>query len=649
MTDDMTTSCNNTLKIGNVLNQKWIILEYIDKGGMGEVYRAHQTNLNRDVAIKVISREWIESIDEGDEEAGTLVQRFRREVQSMAQIRHPNILQVYDHDSITINKCGKDIPVEYIAMEFIPGGSLRDTMSEEGYYPETDALNDWINDFFMPALVGVQALHEAGIVHRDLKPENILMDHGVPKIADFGLSRSHRLKPITRSIDVKGSPHYMSPEHFFDFKRADQRADVYSLGKILFEAVEGKIQKGTIPFKSVSLAETDAPYYEQLDRIINEATQEDRLKRTKSVKDLHEQLNALLSHKNSNNRSKVTEPKQSSRTLYNPKWIWSGIIFSILSIALMMLWHLSGQTSLPTTTQQQKNAIQFETTDKEPEPNSVVNHETTEHIGKQHLIPKGNLILPATLEGVNKDPVMIESFYMDEFLVTNQQFVDFMNHNLSRINLENGVVNGDGATWYLLGEVNEGYDPIIYRNKEFHVSDPAYASSPVLRVTGYGASAYASYYNRRLPTESEWLYAAIEGELNSQASKDSSTTNWNSMNMNDMMRGDWRNENWNMESMYQFENKNLKAVSEAKEPPSAAFFNKNKFSIRALNQGFGEWGLRNLSIHSKDKIKENIYIVMGALKQEKQGDSPPPVISRFPWEGFEEIGFRTVKTVSSEL
>ena len=60
----MTTSCNNTLKVGDVLNQKWVILEFIDKGGMGEVYRAHQTNLNRDVAIKVISREWLDSLDE---------------------------------------------------------------------------------------------------------------------------------------------------------------------------------------------------------------------------------------------------------------------------------------------------------------------------------------------------------------------------------------------------------------------------------------------------------------------------------------------------------------------------------------------------------------------------------------------------------
>lgn len=72
------------------------------------------------------------------------------------------------------------------------------------------------------------ALHDNGIVHRDLKPENILMDQDTPKIADFGLARSSRLKPVTQSMDVKGSPHYMSPEHFFDFKRADQRADVYS-------------------------------------------------------------------------------------------------------------------------------------------------------------------------------------------------------------------------------------------------------------------------------------------------------------------------------------------------------------------------------------------------------------------------------------
>lgn len=123
------------LKIGDVLNNKWVILGFIDKGGMGEVYRAHQANLNRDVAIKVVSREWLESLDEGSGETETMVQRFRREVQAMAQIRHPNVLQVFDYDSIIVKRGDQDVSIEYIAMEYIPGGSLWVTMSEEGFLP----------------------------------------------------------------------------------------------------------------------------------------------------------------------------------------------------------------------------------------------------------------------------------------------------------------------------------------------------------------------------------------------------------------------------------------------------------------------------------------------------------------------------------
>jgi serine/threonine-protein kinase len=642
---EMTTSCSNSLKTGDVLNNKWVILEFIDKGGMGEVYRAHQTNLNRDVAIK-----WLESIDEDDEKAETLIQRFKREVQSMAQIRHPNVLQVYDHDSINIKKCDVDTPVEYIAMEYIPGGSLRATMSEEGFYPETEDLKDWIKEFFLPVLSGVQALHDTGIVHRDLKPENILLDRGIPKIADFGLARSNRLKPITQSIDVKGSPHYMSPEHFFDFKRADQRADVYSLGKILFETVEGKIKTGTTPFKNVSLSEAESPFFKRLDRIISEATEENRSKRTNTVRDLRDQLIELLNDENVAQRSQTADKRQAVRFFSNPRWIWTGIVAATLSVLLMGLWHLFDESSLPMNKQQQEKAIQYSSDGKILSSKSAINLKTTEHIGKQHLITGGRLILPTTLEKVSGQEIEIAPFYIDEFLVTNQQFVDFLNHNLYRINLENGVVKGDGVNWYLLGEVHEGYEPIVYRNEEFHVNDPAYASSPVLRVTGYGASAFASFFDRRLPTEAEWLYATIKGATSPRSSSTDTSISWNSMRMgsmmNGMMEGDWRKENWNMDQNDRNNNKNSKtAFNKSKEPPPAAFFEQNEFGVRALNEGTGEWGVRTFSDLSKDKLQDNLFVVMGSLENHKKGESPPPpVISRFPWEGFEEVGFRTVKS-----
>jgi serine/threonine-protein kinase len=256
----MTTTVENMLQTGAVLNDKWVILELIGKGGMGEVYRAHQLNLKRDVAIKVISREWLQTLEDDVEEIERGLQRFRREVQAMSQIRHPNVLQIFDYGSDSIKKDGED--------SYIPGATLRFTMSEEGFHPDQEIIKDWLEEHFLPMLDGVEAMHELGMVHRDLKPENVFMDGTTPKIADFGLARSTRMAPVTQSVDIKGTMPYMSPEHFLDFKKADQRADIYSLGKILFEAIAGKIPPETIPFRSASLEKADTPFLKQLDRII---------------------------------------------------------------------------------------------------------------------------------------------------------------------------------------------------------------------------------------------------------------------------------------------------------------------------------------------------------------------------------------------
>lgn len=635
----MTTLCKTTLKVGDVLNDKWVILDFIAKGGMGEVYRAHQTNLNRDVAIKVVSREWLESIDEDDEEAETLVQRFRREVQAMAQIRHPNVLQVFDYDSITVEKCGQDASIDYIAMEYIPGGSLRSTMSEEGFYPDEAAVEGWINRYFMPVLAGVKALHDNGIVHRDLKPENIFIDQDTPKIADFGLARSSRLKPVTVSMDVKGSPHYMSPEHFFDFKRADQRADIYSLGKILFEVVDGKIKTGTMPFKEARLAKTETPLFQELGQIIQMATTENRDGRTASIQDLMGQLERVT-HVLERRKKAENSPRSSAASLLSQvKWLWTGAAFAVLSVFAMAGWHFMGEPGLSSL----KDLISTPHQHKlQAKPGGAATGTTyagneaytVAYPGRQHLIQGGEFTLPAVLAENEKRSVQVTSFYMDEFFVTNQQFVDFLNQNLSHISIESGAVKGGGANWLLLGEVHSGYEPIVYQKNEFHVKNPDHASKPALRVTGYGASAFANYFGRRLPTEIEMLYAMVKGSGNSKgiAAPPEDLGGETTEHMTQMM-GD----------------KGKSAISKASRFPFSSFtFPSNLLNINGLNHGIGEWVYREQVSFSGDPSKTNRYAVIGGVEGAPADTiSLPTIVDRFPWEGFEEIGFRTVKSDAS--
>ncbi|MDK9708333.1 MAG: bifunctional serine/threonine-protein kinase/formylglycine-generating enzyme family protein [Desulforhopalus sp.] len=623
----MTTLSENLFKAGDVLNQKWVILEFIGKGGVGEVYRAHQVSLNRDVAIKVMLKEWLEGLDKDDEEAETLAQRFRREVQAMALICHPNVLQVFDYDSVTVQRCGQDTPIEYIAMEYVSGGTLRTTMSEEGFYPDQAAIGRWITNYFIPVLVGVQALHDLEIVHRDLKPENILMENTIPKIADFGLARSCRLKPVTQSIDVKGSPQYMSPEHYFDFKRADKRADIYSLGKILFEAVEGKIKSSTIPFQRVGLTKTESPFLQQLNRIIQSATAEKKEERTESVQDLREQLEQVVKAFEAQGLSASPDRRRPVSLFARPKWLWAGIVVITLFAVFVTIWHFMGEPGWNFTKAGfEQGQGGHESPTKSDNAEATANLDTvdsltdSEHIGNQHLITGGELIIPASASGSDKQTVQLEPFYIDEFLVTNQQFVDFLNHNLAKISLEKDVVTGDGANWLLLGEVRAGYEPIVYKNEKFHISNPAYISNPALRVTGYGATAFANFFDRRLLMEAELLYVMIKGAAQLNTKEEPLPSD--------------RSANTRIESHLD------KLVF------SMALFTPNTLGIRGLNEGLGEWVLKSSTASSEDQTKMRKYAVIGGLEGTHPNSPLPKSVARFAWEGFEEIGFRTAKTAA---
>lgn len=213
-----------------------------------------------------------------------------------------------------------------------------------------------------------------------------------------------------------------------------------------------------------------------------------------------------------------------------------------------------------------------------------------------HRVPAGDLTRAQTSGSAE-----VRGFYMDETQVTNHQYVEFLNRVLSRIQIENGVVKGDeGQIWLLLGEVEDGYEPIVVENGRFVVNGPQHAACAVLRVTAYGASAYADFYGKRLPTEKEWFYAARTGESPPQ---------------------------------------------QLPIPSPVVLYKPNDYGIRGLNSNIGEWGTRN-GKGPAGKANGKEYVVMkggsGNSAHSKNGET---AIRRYPWEAFADVGFRTVVVI----
>lgn len=655
----MMQNAKNTLQIGEVLNDKWVILEFIARGGMGEVYRAHQLNLKRDVAIKIISREWLESLEDNEEGLQSGLQRFRNEVEAMAQVRHPNVLHIFDYGSVTVREEDAPVTHEYIAMEFIPGSTLRSTMSEEGFYPEEELIREWLSEYFLPVLDGVEALHSAGIIHRDLKPGNILLDGNIAKIADFGLARSKILRPVSISADMMGTPAYMSPEQFLDFKRTDQRSDIYALGKMLYEAVVGRITDKNIPFKSSNLENPTSPFFQRLDRVIRSSTAEKKADRPKTVADFRKSLLEAIDISDGEGTPheaarKSPRPSISGRMLFRNRWLWSSAVLVFLALLFFSLdfWHRdrgATKSSLRTTRPSviDKESIQ----ERSPQPDSrrlPVSSKPPIALDREdgvslHLIPGGLLALP---EGWGLDSgaeVKIAPFYMDETPVTNHQYVEFLNQEISRISVEAGVVRAGTEIWLLLGEVLEGYEPIIFKGGKFRINNPAHASCPVVRVTAYGAGAYARFYGRRLPTAAEWLYALLKGVKEKSKSVPAAQGAAGQKSMYESMAG-----------MMDMEELEMSDERPAEPPAKGSYhfpypvilYTPDKQGLRGLNGNIGEWVVQETLTAGDAKSVEN-YAVMGGFRDNQdQKSSLPRPLPRQPWEAFKEVGFRCVRSTT---
>ena len=196
------------------------ILEFLGRGGMGVVYKAGQTALDREVAIKVLAGEWQDDAD--------FAARFEREAKTLAQMSHPNIVTIHDF--------GDAEGLYYIVMEFVDGVNLRDLLSDGKMEPE-QALA------IVPSICeALEYAHSKGVVHRDIKPENLLLDRdGRVKIADFGIAS---LAGTTK--EVSGTPSYMAPEQANG--SVDRRTDIYALGIVLYEMLTGeRPEKDVVP------------------------------------------------------------------------------------------------------------------------------------------------------------------------------------------------------------------------------------------------------------------------------------------------------------------------------------------------------------------------------------------------------------------
>jgi beta-lactam-binding protein with PASTA domain/tRNA A-37 threonylcarbamoyl transferase component Bud32 len=205
---------------GRLLDGRYAVTARIAHGGMATVYLAMDTRLDRQVALKVMHAELARDDD--------FVRRFIGEAKSVARLSHQNVVAVYDQ--------GADGPMLYLAMEYVPGRTLKEMLRDNGWLPPAVAL-----EIMTGVLGGLAAAHASGIVHRDVKPENVLLTaDGRVKVADFGLARALTATGHTRTGLLIGTVAYVPPEQVTG-DSTGPRGDVYSAGVMLFQMLTGRL------------------------------------------------------------------------------------------------------------------------------------------------------------------------------------------------------------------------------------------------------------------------------------------------------------------------------------------------------------------------------------------------------------------------
>jgi serine/threonine protein kinase/dienelactone hydrolase len=303
------------------------IIEKLGEGGMGVVYKAEDTKLDRKVAIKFLP----EHLTKDKEN----VERFEREAKAAAALNHPNIITIHE-----ISEIDSQI---FIVMEFVDGASLRTKIDEKNLTIE-EVLN-----ITNQICEGLSEAHKADIVHRDIKPENILINNrGGVKILDFGLAKLKGVSKLTKETSTLGTIHYMSPEQL-QGKEVDHKSDIWSLGVVLYELLTSQL-----PFRgeyesaiiySILNEKPDHIYRyrkditQEIDQIIIEALQKDRASRYSSINELCKDLNKYQSRFISS-VAELEKQKRLLRRIRRPKLAITVTVI-VLLLSLILVWLLN--------------------------------------------------------------------------------------------------------------------------------------------------------------------------------------------------------------------------------------------------------------------------------------------------------------------
>jgi aminoglycoside phosphotransferase (APT) family kinase protein len=234
-----------------VVDGKYRIELLVGRGGMGAVFRARDLRLERDVAVKVVRADLVNNAESRA--------RFQREAQIVARLQHPAIVTVFDYGSLPDGAA-------FLVMEYVRGEDLRHLLTREKVLPPRRTI-----ELLTGIAAGVAAAHRAGVLHRDLKPENILLpESGTgPKVLDFGIAKitdGSAATMATQAATVVGTPAYMAPEQLRG-ETVDERADVYSLGVLAYEALTGRLPYGSGTFIDVAMKQAEGSDHVPFDGI----------------------------------------------------------------------------------------------------------------------------------------------------------------------------------------------------------------------------------------------------------------------------------------------------------------------------------------------------------------------------------------------